>query len=115
MPGGGFDFPADVWLDIRAEKIDPKHFHNSGGHFGEIVVLWSLFYDFHSLMNSEIIYLHNPKYGNPNNFDKLTETDLKKIDNLARLMQNPDENFEELIEIWKNNKDFRLLTGALLC
>jgi len=114
MPNGKFDFPADAWLDIRAEKTDPQHFYNAGGYRGKIVVVWSLFYDFHSLMNSEIIYLHGTKYGDPKKFDNLTTVDFEKIDELARLMQKPDENFDELVKIWETDKDFRLLTGSLL-
>lgn len=29
-------------------------------------------------------------------------------------MQNPDENFDELVKIWETEKDFRLLMGGLL-
>ncbi|OGM98532.1 MAG: hypothetical protein A2915_01880 [Candidatus Yanofskybacteria bacterium RIFCSPLOWO2_01_FULL_41_34] len=114
VPNGKFDFPADAWLGIRSGKLDPKHFHNASGVYGTIVVLWSLFYDFHSLMNNEIIYNHGSIYGNPKRFEKLTLQELKKIDNLALLMQNPDENFDELVKIWENEKDFRLLQGGLL-
>lgn len=114
MPEGKFDFPAHSWLNIRAGKVDPQHFHNAGGYRGKIVVVWSLFYDFHSLMNSEIIYLHGTKYGDPKKFDNLTEADFEKIDGLARLMQKPDENFDELVKIWETDKDFRLLSGSLL-
>jgi hypothetical protein len=114
IPNGKFDFPADAWLGIRAEKLDPQHFYNAGGFRGKVVVIWSLFYDFHSLMNSEIIYHHGTVYGDPKKFDNLTETDFEKIDELARLMQKPDENFDELIKIWETEKDFRLLVGGLL-
>lgn len=114
IPEGKFDFPAEAWLAIRAGKIDPQHFHNAGGYRGKMVVLWSLFYDFHSLMNSEIIYLHGSKYGEPKNFNNLTEADFKRIDNLARLIQKPDENFDELVKVWETDKDFRLLIGSLL-
>lgn len=114
IPYGKFDFPADAWLSIRAGDIDPQHFYNAAGFTGKVVVIWSLFYDFHSLMNDEIIYFHGSIYGNPKNVDNLTIAELEKIDNLARLMQKPDENFDELIKIWESEKDFRLLVGGLL-
>ncbi len=114
MPDGKFDFPAEAWLNTRAGKVDPEHFYNADGHRGMIVVAWSLFYDFHSLMNSEIIYLHHPKYGGIKTIHTLTEADFGKIDDLARLMLKPDENFDELIKIWETDKDFRLLDGLLL-
>ena len=116
MPDGKFDFPADAWLGMRAGKLDPQHFHNSKPENGAIVVLWSLFYDFHSLMNNEIIYIYGPAggYGGDEKFNKLTKEELEKIDNLARLMQKPDDNFDELVKIWETEKDFRLLVGGLL-
>lgn len=116
MPNRKFDFPADVWLGIRTGKLDSKHFHNAKPKNGAIVVLWSLFYDFHSLMNNEIIYIYGPAggYGEDEKFKNLTKEELEKIDKLARLMQKPDDNFDELIKIWEREKDFRLLIGGLL-
>ena len=113
-PEGKFDFPANAWLDIRAGKIDPQHFYNAAPERGAIVVLWSLFYDFHCLMNNEIIYIYSPPYGKREKFKNLTTTELDKIDALARIMQQPDENFDELTKIWETEKDFRILTGGLL-
>jgi len=113
MPDDVFDFFADAWLAVREGKIDGKHFWNAGGFEGLMVVAWELFYDFHSLMNSEIIYLHTSKYI-WNRFDKLTKRELKEIDKLAYLLQKPDENFNELKKVWETKKKFRLLKGALL-
>lgn len=114
MPEEKFDFPANAWLNIRKGKDDANRFWNAKPERGLIVVLWSLFYDFHCLMNDEIIYIHVPESGLYEKFDKLTENELKKIDNLARLMQDPDKNFKELQNIWDTNKEFRLLKGGLL-
>jgi hypothetical protein len=114
MPEGKFDFPADAWLSIRAGKVDSQNFYNAKPERGAIVVLWSLFYDFHCLMNNEIIYTHGPVYGRYEKFNALTPAEFDKIDNLARLMQKPEENFDALTKIWETEKDFRLLAGGLL-
>ncbi len=116
MPDGKFDFSADAWLAIRSKKISPDYFYNAGGKRGSVVVFWSLFYDFHCLMNNEILYIYGPSnnYGVPEVFDNLSEKELKEIDELARLMQNPDENFDKLQKVWNTNKKFRLLKGGLL-
>lgn len=113
---GDFDFPARAWLDIRAGKRDENLFWNAAPQKGAVVVFWSLFYDFHSLMNNEIIYFYGPKcgWGDPKKFKKLTEKELKQIDELATLMLSPDKNFDKLKKIWEAKKEFRLLTGALL-
>lgn len=114
MPDNTFDFPGRAWLDVRGGKIAADYFYNAGGERGLIVVAWSLFYDFHSLMNDENIYLHIPKIVRLHEFPKLTETQLADIDVLAELMLDPDANFEKLQEIWETRKDYRLFSGALL-
>jgi hypothetical protein len=113
MPNDVFEFSTDSWLKVRNRELDGKRFWNAGGFEGLMVIAWELFYDFHSLMNSEIIYLHTPEFI-CNRFDKLSKKELREIDDLAKLMQNPDENFNELFGIWRTNKNFRLLKGALI-
>ena len=114
MPEGKFDWSADTWLAVREAKKEANYFNNAGGFKGLMVIAWELFYDFHSLMNSEILYLHRPAMAYDGNFEKNTEEKLKEIDELARLMQKPDDNFDKLVEVWNTKKEFRLLKGALL-
>lgn len=114
IPDGKFNFSADVWLAVRQGKKNAKHFRNAGSFDGLLAISWELFYDFHCLMNNEISYLHHPEMTMLQVFNKLPEEKLKEIDNLAMLMQHPDNNFDELKNIWETNKEYRLLTGALL-
>jgi len=111
---GKFDFSAEVWLDVRKGKVDENHFRNAGGFDGLLPIAWELFYDYHCLMNSEILYVHHPEMVTLKNFRKLKEDKLRDIDELAVLMQEPDENFDRLCNIWETNKEYRLLTGSLL-
>ena len=114
IPIGTFDFSADAWLAVRSGKTDENHFHNAGGKSGLQVIGWELFYDFHCLMNNEIIYFHTPEWTHTRTFDMLSENQLLEIDALAQLMQNSDEHFEELKRLWETKKEFRLLSGGLL-
>lgn len=114
MPKSTFDWSAQAWLDVRQGKTKPSYYWNAGGFSGLMPIAWELFYDFHCLMNNEIVYYHHPKIACYNTFVKLTKDELRHIDNLASLMLNPDENFDELLNVWENNKDFRLLAGGLL-
>ena len=114
IPKSKFDFPADAWLSVRTGKDKADRFWNAGGTGGQVVLLWSLFYDFHCLMNNEVPYIHVPEIAFEKNFKKLTETEFKEIDNLAYLMQDPEKNFDKLEKIWNTNKKFRLLKGGLL-
>ena len=63
-------------------------------------------------MNDEIIFLHLPKYIQDKNFE-LNEEEYKELDDLAKLLLNPDENFDELLKIWNNNPKYRIMSGAL--
>ena len=69
-----------------------------------------LFMDFHALMNNEIFYSCQPAYlrncsGMPD------EAELGEIDELAGLLQNPDENMEEIEKIWYDKNKFTILTN----
>ncbi len=114
MPDANFDFPAKAWLDVRAGKVKPDYFYNAAHVGGLVVVAWSLFYDLHSLMNDENIYLHIPAPVRLHEFPKLTEEQLNEIDNLAELMLDPDAHFDELQEIFDTKKEWRLFSGGLL-
>ena len=113
IPKSKFDWAADTWLGIREGKLNANNFINAGGFKGLIPVLWAVFYDFHSLMNNEILYTQAPSYV-ANKFDKLTEENLEEIDELAKLMLDPDKNFNELVTIWDAKKKFRVLNGPLV-
>lgn len=113
MPKDTFINSADAWLDVRAGKKDGKYFWNAANHDGLMVISWELFYDYHCLMNSEIIYMHVPEFIYAQ-FDKLSDDDLKEIDELAELMQDPDKNFQKLQDLWKKETKYRILKGGLL-
>lgn len=114
IPENAFDWSAQAWLDVRQGKTAPGYYKNMGGFSGLMPIAWELFYDFHCLMNNEIVYYHHPKMVCYDDFPKLTEEQLKGIDDLATLLLDPDENFDELLGIWENKKEFRLLSGGLL-
>jgi len=113
MSDGIFHFPAKAWLEIREGGVDENYFVNKPER-GRIVVVWALMHDFHCLMNNEIIYLHYTALESFKRFEKITEEELKKLDSLARLMLDPDENFEALKKLWEEDKEFRLLNGGLI-
>lgn len=110
-----FDWAGKTWLDIRAKKVDGEKFvyADGKGTNGLRAVIRAVFYDFHSLMNNEISYLFQPNYI-ANKFDKLTKKDFLEIDELAKLLLDPDKNFEKLLKIWNTKKKFRVLNSPLV-
>lgn len=115
IPKSKFHWAANTWLDIRNGKVDGKYFvyADSLGTNSLKAVIRSIFYDFHALMNNEISYKFQPSYIDEK-FEALTENDLMEIDELAKLMLEPDKNFYKLISVWNSNRKFRILNSPLV-
>lgn len=117
IPKNKFISSAEIWLKFRKNNLDSMKIGHA--HYGmnknECVELLTtaLIYDFHCLMNDEIIYLHYPKYFKDKQF-QLDENDFQKLDHLATLMLNPDKNFFLLQEIWNKESIYRILTGGTI-
>lgn len=114
IPYDKFLFGANAYLGIRQNKYKPETilYASDPPTLGLKASIRGLFFDFHSLMNDEIIFLHMPKYIQDKNFE-LSEDEYKELDNLANLMLNPDDNFDRLQEIWNNTPKFKIMSGAL--
>lgn len=116
IPRDKFLTAAEVWRIYRNNKIDSLKlghaYYDIESKLLEIITT-ALFYDFHCLMNDEIIYLHHPKFLREKNF-KLNEDDLIEIDNLADALLDPNKNFEKLCEIWDTNTKFRNMVGGTI-
>lgn len=109
-----FIFGAEAYLGMRNNKYKTEqiYYASDPATLGLKASLRGLFYDFHCLMNDEIIFLHLPKYIQDKKLI-LSEEEYKELDNLATLLLNPDKNFDKLLEIWNNESKFRIMSGAL--
>lgn len=114
IPYNKFIFGAEAYLGMRKNKYKPEEIYYSSSPItiGIKATIHGLFYDFHSLMNDEIIFLHLPKYIQDKNFE-LSEEEYIELDELATLMLDPNSNFEKLLEIWNNEPKFRIMSGGL--
>ena len=66
--------------------------------------------DFHALMNNEVFYSYQPLYLR-NGIQALTEAELCELDDLAELMDRPDENIDQIEQIWNANEKLFVLTN----
>lgn len=105
---------AQAYLKLRKGELEEKQisFASWPVTYGIPAAIRGLFYDFHCLMNNEIIFLHQPEYIVKKNFS-LSEEEYAELDRLAVLLLNPNENFEKLTHIWETEQKFRILRGAL--
>lgn len=114
IPRDKFIFGAEAYLGMRNGKYKTEeiYYASDPATLGLKAALRGLFYDFHSLMNDEIIFLHLPRYIQEKNFE-LTEKEYIELDNLATLLLNPNENFDKLLDLWNSETKYRLMSGAL--
>lgn len=113
-----FIFGHQAWIDLRQKQADPKKYQNAGGYYGLFPAAWALIYDFHSIMNRPITYLQTAKIvpfalGGNWKEQKIDEIQTKKLDELAELMRNIDNNWDKLESFWQD-PDLRLVTGGLI-
>lgn len=114
MPQDKFIFAASAYLGLRngQYKTSDIYCFSNPKTFGIKAAISELFYDFHSLMNNEILFCQSPKYLKDNNYE-LTEEEYIELDELAKLMLDPNKNFDELNYIWENNEKFRIISGGM--
>lgn len=114
IPRDKFIFAAEAYLGLRNGKCKTEDIYcfSNPKTFGIKAAIDELFCDFHSLMNNEILFCQSPKYLKDNNYE-LTTDEYAELDELAKLMLNPDENFNAIYNIWQNNEKFKILVGGM--
>ena len=107
-------FGADAYLKLRNNEINSENilYASEPATLGLKAAIRALFYDFHSLMNDEIIFDFVPRYILLKDFE-LSEDELRELDYLANLLLNPNENFAKIKDIWAKNLKFRIMAGGL--
>lgn len=115
IPQGSFDWVAEAYLAVRSGKTDGKQylFADRAGTRSLPALIRYLIYDFHALMNHELTYTFLPAYLD-GRLDRLTEEELRKLDQLARWVAKPDRYFDELKEFWERERKFRVLNSPLV-
>lgn len=105
---------AQAYLKLRQGELAEKEVSYASWPitYGIPAAIRGLFYDFHCLMNHEIIFLHQPEYIVEKNF-ALSEEEFEELDKLAEQLLEPNKNFERLVQIWETEQKFRILRGAL--
>ncbi len=114
IPRDKFVFGAEAYLGMRNNKYKTEeiYYASDPATLGLKASIRGLFYDFHSLMNDEIIFLHLPKYIQDKKFE-LSEEEYIELDKLAELLLEPDKNFDKILYIWNKEPKFRIMSGAL--
>jgi len=114
IPEEKFDWAASTWLAIRRSEVDGSRFVYADGLGTNSLkaLLLYLFYDLNALMNQELTFSFVPWMWL--HFDELTEDDFVKLDEIAKLMVNADENHDLLYNMWKDDKKLRMFCSPLV-
>jgi hypothetical protein len=115
IPEDKFDWSARAWINIRRGFVNGNRFiyaDSKRTNSLEAVLIY-LFYDFHAIMNNELTFSFRPYYFD-HKFEQLSKSDFEEIDNLAKLMLAPDDNYEELLHLWNNKKKYRIINSPLV-
>lgn len=108
LPRRKFVTASEAWLGLRKGTLHKKLDVFSDDPLEGVCEY--LFMDFHALMNNEIFYSYQPQYlrGGIRN---LSEEELGELDELAKLLAEPDENRERIVSLWQDNEKFSILTN----
>ncbi len=108
LPRRKFVTASEAWLGLRKGTLHKKLDVFSSDPLEGVCEY--LFMDFHALMNNEIFYSYQPLYlrGGIRN---LSEEELGELDELAKLLAEPDENRERIERLWQDNEKFSILTN----
>lgn len=110
LPRHKFLTASEVWLGLRNKTLHQKiDLYTTKQDILEGVCGY-LFMDFHSLMNHEIFYSFQPEYLQ-NRFNLLSQVELKELDELALLLQQPDAVIHKKKELWEEHEKFFILTN----
>ncbi len=111
LPRRKFLTASEAWLGLRDSTLTKKIELYAAGQDILEGVCGYLFMDFHSLMNNEIFYSHQPEYLR-NRFHLLSREELRELDELALLMQNPDTVIYQKPDLMKQHEKFFILTNC---
>lgn len=115
MPEGSFDWVAEAYLSVRRGRTEGKQFLYADG-LGTCslpALIRYLIYDFSALMNQELTYTFLPSWLD-GRLNRLTESELQELDQLAGWLSEPDRYFAELCALWERERKFRILNSPLV-
>ena len=110
LPRYKFLTASEVWLGLRNKTLHKKiELYTVNQNILEGVCGY-LFMDFMSLMNNEISYSFQPEYLH-NRFELLSQAELEEIDELALLLQQPDDVIHKKKKLREEHEKFFVLTN----
>lgn len=108
LPRRKFTTASEAWLGLRRNTLKKKLDLFSPNPLDGVCEY--LIMDFHALMNNEIFYSYQPLYLR-GGIETLNESELRELDHLALLLAEPDQNMEQIENLWATNEKLYTLTN----
>lgn len=100
-----FETGNEVWIALRNGEVKDPNKYGVPDTWGEIMILGTIYQDFLCVLGYEPLYWEYPvSQFLSNDISTVDPQRLKVLDDIANLMNKPDENLNELMEIYKKNK-----------
>ncbi len=100
-----FETGSQAWTAFRDDKITDPNKYGVPNTWGEIMILGTIYQDLLCVIGYEPLYCEYPvTQFLSNDISTVDKNRLTILDKIALLMNNPDENLNELMEIYKKNK-----------
>ncbi|HNX57685.1 MAG TPA: transglutaminase family protein [Spirochaetota bacterium] len=105
FPRPEFEFAGDVWLKLRSDRDGERagERYGVGQWWGREYVKANLLHDLFCVMNNELIYWEGCELARKS-IPSMDKSDLALLDNIAKLLKNPDENYRELKTVFADKR-----------
>ena len=99
-----FEFPSEVWRNYMNENLPKTKYIGSIGQ-GENVYIHSMLLDMAFVLCNERSYWHTPEFIYCNDFDvnNLDKKQIRVLNQIAELMNDPENNFAQLEKLYNKN------------
>ncbi len=111
-----FTTGAEMWLKYRENPDVLAGMQYGGVQAQPITLVEYLFFDLFSLMNYEVSYTFTPVAysGRIYDFWNFSHEKLASLDELARLLVEPDRNFGLIRQAYENTPEYRMVSSPLV-
>jgi hypothetical protein len=105
FPKEEFETGSEAWMAFRAGNVEEPNKYGVPDTWGEIMILGTIYQDFLCVLGYEPLYWEYPV----TQFlkEEISTVDLERLkvlDEIAELMNDPDANFNQLMDIYKENR-----------
>jgi hypothetical protein len=104
FPREEFELGGDAWIQFQNGKSDEPEKYGAGRLWGHFNILDMLCHDLISILGQELLYWERPPIAANDMMDisNIEKGQVEVLNRIALLLINPDEHFNEILELYGN-------------